>query len=1003
MIISIYLGQYETAACCIDSSNGSYNDLDILPGCKIIRSAVCKLSDNTVFIGDHAILNSYCSTVFFNGFSECLSKMDTKELEMFQLFLKGVYNALLSNLPEESSIISKVILVKQSSDFWIADKSLLKAIAERLGLPSPIIIKSSIAAWCNSISQPDSRIDNTKECLLCEFGYDNIRYAVFGKQKEPIEYIYYHLGVKRICQLIFEYVINNPQDSIMPQIKELIESGDLCISDMLFRKVEKTYMEYSDYSLPSFDLLLDYTLLTSLSERTIQGYGGVRLDSKQIDSVLIEYHKDLSTLNEYVKGVLLSKGYIVDSLFLLNDAHRSIKEIFKKYFSVIEEDYPHPLLAAQGGCMYAIATEGFRKEIQIDYLQNSNSVKIKNMHIRPITESTEFIIGIDFGHGETSASFYNILNEEKEDLDILPGKKVVKSAVAILKQEGVETICIGDSAIQQAPLADDFQVSFKKRPSEMNEKERERMVKFMRGVYQGILDRHPDYKNRDHRVFIARPSQDKLWLDEEDAYVAIASDAGIPVAGIQKESRSAYFRARTQPDSKIDKQVAKGVLIVDFGSSTIDFTYLNKDLAEPIDDGVNLGANAVEIALLKYALDHPQESTMSKFAHIYGDDIKSNAYNQMLYKFRVAKEEFYGSNLPTFQVMVDYNLLTSSEKAKPHLVGFGGFTLSRDEVNSILNDTLYGNYIPSVEAAVKEFKEKKLKNNTVVCVYLTGGASRMDFVREIFMKVFGLSADKCPSDETPSLIVSQGVAHLSYADYKTEGRAKELRKKVEKILNDFNWNGELKSVIFPIVQSEIKSRANSVMVDWRDGKITGVGESDYVCPTIEALIKRFKSTFEGYESYNFAEASKEMIKNQVLDKVVKKIRETFSDYQYKEDFDSVDLNINISVKLWYSGVKKLVDKFTAEGNGHIIYDAVDASTPFGMTGWNLKRHRSVDALKRHYDHYPYSIFSDQEWKSFLNDGVRIEGVDPIKNEIKTLVEKLMDSYISYARLAIFTK
>lgn len=101
----------------------------------------------------------------------------------------------------------------------------------------------------------------------------------------------------------------------------------------------------------------------------------------------------------------------------------------------------------------------------------------------------------------------------------MPGLKVVKSAVAILEQEGKETISIGDAAIQNAPLAKDFQIAFKKRPSEMNKIERGRMVAFMKGVYAEILNNHPDYKTRHHVVYIARPSQDELWKSEEEAYL----------------------------------------------------------------------------------------------------------------------------------------------------------------------------------------------------------------------------------------------------------------------------------------------------------------------------------------------------------------------------------------------------------------------------------------------------------------------------------------------------
>lgn len=625
--------------------------------------------------------------------------------------------------------------------------------------------------------------------------------------------------------------------------------------------------------------------------------------------------------------------------------------------------------------------------------------------MKAITNNTEFIIGIDFGHGETSASFYSLqsnVTEKTKDLNITPGKSVIKSAVAILRQEGIETIAVGDKAIQDAPFAKDFQISFKKRPSEMNDVERGRMVAFMKGVYDGILEQYPDYKSREHVVYIARPSQDKLWQNEESEYIRIAEDAGLPVAGIQKESRAAYFRARTQPDSKIDSQLDEGVLIVDFGSSTIDFTYLNKDLKQPIDDGVNLGASEVEETLLRYSFLHPMDDdpTLSEFYKKFGENRQSNAYNQLLYRFRDAKEKFYENKQSFFGLDYRYTDLTAAEDYK--LSGRGGVSYSRKEVRRILTEE-FDKYIPRVEAAVRMFKDQKLKDKKVACVYLTGGASQMDFVREIFMKVFNLSEERCPKDGDASVIVSQGVAHLSFADFKTQEKEKELREKVKTILDGFNWTKELNAVIYPIIQKEIKSKAHSVMLAWKEGEITGIGENGYVCPTIEALIEKFKQVFGNYRSYDFAESSKSIIKKQVIDKVVNRIRDTFSDYQYRKELGEIDFSVNISARLWYSGINKLVEKFTKEGDGHLIYDAVAASSPFGMDGWNLKRHRSALALQRHYNHYPYSIFNDNEWISFLKNDVHIEGVDAIKNDVTLKIQKLMDNYISYAKLAMFYK
>ncbi len=622
--------------------------------------------------------------------------------------------------------------------------------------------------------------------------------------------------------------------------------------------------------------------------------------------------------------------------------------------------------------------------------------------MRPITNNTEFIIGIDFGHGETSARFYNLQNQDQEDIDILPGQKVIKSAVAILRQEGVETICVGDSAIQKAPMAIDFQVSFKKRPSEMKPDERKRMVSFMKGVYEGILDRHPDYKTRDHRIFIARPSQDKIWKNEEAAYIAIAEEAGLPVAGIQKESRAAYFRARTQPDSKIDHHVEKGVLIVDFGSSTIDFTYLNKDLNQPIDDGANLGANAVETALLKYSLSHPNplDAVMPEFSRIYGSNTSSNAYNQLLYKFRVAKEEFYGKKLLNFSVGIDYSLITSAEQTQ--LVGFGGVTLTRNDVRKILESEEYGKYIPTVEAAVKKFKDEKLKNQKVACVYLTGGASRMDFVREIFMKVFNLKAEQCPSDDNPSLIVSQGVAHLSYADYKTDEEGKKLETTINHLIENFPWNNTIKNVIYDAVKSDIKKAACHVMSEWKDGKIYET-VNDKNVTNLNALKKAFPKKFATFSGIDFAQKCSSVIKKELVESILSKIKETFNSFQYSAEVNDDLMIANLSASLKKSGIDELTEKFIGEGEGHMIYDSIASRNIIMKDHLNYAIVRLDHGRRKHFENYNYSIYSDDYWIKFFDKHLDIQGRENARNQTKALVDQLLKEFISYAKLAIFFK
>lgn len=379
------------------------------------------------------------------------------------------------------------------------------------------------------------------------------------------------------------------------------------------------------------------------------------------------------------------------------------------------------------------------------------------------TGEAEFIIGIDFGSSETSAAFCDLKSDYKKDLDILPGLKVIQSAVAILAQDGKETICIGEAAIQNASYSKDFQIGFRKRPSEMNLSERNRMVAFMHGVYIEILHRHPEFATRPHVVYMAGHTSDLVFEKEEKEYLKMAEYAGLPIAGIVKRYNAAIFRAISQPDSHVNKFCKNGFLLVDYGANTIDFVYINSSLSKPIYNGCPLGASAIERILLRYAMENPSDAYMPEFAKLYGNNEESPPYMLLLDRFRAAKERFYWDEHKRLNVIFDYGELTSTGNTQ--IDGFGGIGLPREKINQILGLSNRDGYIGQIKEYVRYFKANILVDNKVECVYLTGGASRMDFVKSIFMEVFNLDEYHCVSDVNPSVIISQGIADLAYARY----------------------------------------------------------------------------------------------------------------------------------------------------------------------------------------------------------------------------------------------
>lgn len=628
-----------------------------------------------------------------------------------------------------------------------------------------------------------------------------------------------------------------------------------------------------------------------------------------------------------------------------------------------------------------------------------------------VTPDTEFLIGIDFGHGETSACYYDMkaVNQPQVDLDILKGAKVIPSAFAIVEDEGEECDCIGQKAIENSSKAKSFRVSFKNRPSQMSTDERNLMIKFMREVYAQILEREPTYKVRKHVVYIARPSQD-IWDSEETAYIKMAEEAGIPVAGIQKESRAAYFRARTQTQSQIDSQVRDGVLIVDFGSSTIDFTYLNSEMLKPIDDGCPLGASIVEETLLEYAMNNPQDSFISEFAKYYGRDKKSSPYNQLEYEFRKQKEDFYTNEKGSYRLNIDYNNLTEGQDHQ--IDGLGRFALPRNKVNEVL-----GKYISQVKEKVIAFKNNKLKGHKVASVYLTGGASRMDFVRHIFMEVFNLDDKHVPSDQTPSLIVSQGVAHLSYADVKTEKTGEEMKKRAHDIINKFDWLGAMRKIICGCMKNSIIYRADRIMHAYSlpSSSIT----------TVKGLKEEIRSTFKGMANFNFVPECEKSIRNEIVSVVQEKLKSALSAYKYGEIKVNIDLSA-LDAHITSYGASALSEKFTGDDPGHVIQDAIRETYGIFTMDVNQEKIRSNEVRAKHYDFYKreyYNIYDDKGWNLFFEDNkvqpqrsgvisafiqhllttnkVEIKGIDKVKDQVKLDIDKMIKDYIDHAKLAVF--
>ena len=247
-----------------------------------------------------------------------------------------------------------------------------------------------------------------------------------------------------------------------------------------------------------------------------------------------------------------------------------------------------------------------------------------------------YLIGIDFGHGETTASYYDTENPNKgvQRLHILDGNNdedsKVESAVCRDKKTGEWRF-----AVNTDYSSPDFSIQFKAPMDEITAEKKEAFSAFIRLVFEHILknqdflEYNPQTGEKNFKMYIACPSgwgkkeddtqiqvecvrqRDRHgWGKKEDdtqiqEYRKFVSGI-IPVEWVIKESDAAYFKFKAKKSTPANSTV----LVIDIGSSTIDFTYYGRKVDgadSSLSDGQKHGASMVERSICKYFKENDED------------------------------------------------------------------------------------------------------------------------------------------------------------------------------------------------------------------------------------------------------------------------------------------------------------------------------------------------------------------------------------------------------------
>ena len=554
-------------------------------------------------------------------------------------------------------------------------------------------------------------------------------------------------------------------------------------------------------------------------------------------------------------------------------------------------------------------------------------------------KNIEYIIGIDLGHGETSAALCPTEWDKPieqltpaKDLDMGGNKKVFPSAITILENGDAY---IGDRAFRSDILKQaSVNVCFKQAPKDINGEKEKLMMRFMKEVYRTIIENNSaTLHDGNHKVYIATPSG---WDSQtQHLYEQMAEKAGLPIAGVTKESRAAFVRAQADVTSGLGRNISKGAIVFDMGSSTLDFTYLNQSQgSELIDNGYNCGASAIEKLIL-----HNLEETsdvVRAFEKKY-----PKLKDRLLFEARTVKEQAYFDptakvkRFVNFEELIDEDEDFEDERFK--------LAFAPGELNKILDDV---GYIKEIEDAMADFKNNHINGAPIYGVFLTGGASRMDFIKPLIAKIWEIPEENIYRDQDPSLTISEGVAEVARIDLRTEGMDIGLADEIDNIVKQNRVCEVFTEKYGDALKEDVIGSVN-FSLDWFIGNINyeNYEEEDFSLEDLKGFIKEFVE--EGVD--NMKKESSECFKVSfeiATENVRNKIDTIVANYTNKGtnvtlptiNFQNIDIN-DINLDEVINEISKTIDVSTTNwlqyglAGAGLIFGLIGASVGFALGKW----------------------------------------------------------------------
>lgn len=441
------------------------------------------------------------------------------------------------------------------------------------------------------------------------------------------------------------------------------------------------------------------------------------------------------------------------------------------------------------------------------------------------------VMGLDIGDGDSVAYIRLLTEKDNKPVSLSLHKsrdqQVEPSAVAKSKS-GV--ITIGEDAGEKR----EFAINFKRSPGNWNSISplgvpyRQHMSDYIRGVSETILQNSSNRSGGMRQVIMQDSKGDMHWKKEEVLLVVgcpasviwkgkerrreyeelISETTGISNVMVTEESRAAVYSLFEIDNLSAKINLQAGVLVLDFGSSTADATYVLPG-KKAIHISWELGAAKIEEAMLEYILK--SDKARKTFANRAENCGKNQIYrghdqNHAIFQLRRSKEAYFDGKLGEDSTPKNVKISIINEDGD-YLIDKNGdsvesldipYTVTKAMMHDALeeyefsvnkdgNPVSHGTWKENCRQFLNDVKQtlerEKLPVQTVV---VTGGGSQMtDVVVDLCNKAF--PGKVVPSD-TPSHSVVKGLVTIAYNEvYAPEVRDEamaNIRSAAEKNIGD---------------------------------------------------------------------------------------------------------------------------------------------------------------------------------------------------------------------------